>query len=122
MFNEVFFQVLNHEGVVSISTTGAEECHAVNTWNSYLVVKENTIYIPAAGMRRTEKNVANNSKVKLTLGSKEVQGHIGMGTGFLLEGTASFLTEGAIFDEMKTKFPFLSRVLAVEVTSSKQTL
>ena len=45
-----------------------------------------------------------------------------MGTGFLVEGTAKFLKEGADFDMMKEKFSFLTRVLEITVTSYKQTL
>ena len=73
-------------------------------------------------MRRTQKNVEQNSKIKLTLGSKEVMGYNYPGTGFLIEGTAKFIESGSDFDMMKDKFSFLSRVLEVTVTSIKQTL
>jgi uncharacterized pyridoxamine 5'-phosphate oxidase family protein len=123
MFTEKFLEVVNHEGVVSIVTCSNNEAHAANTWNSYLVITEdNKILIPAAAMIKTEENVKANPKVKLTLGSKEVMGHMYMGTGFLLEGTAKFLTEGDSFKMMFEKYPFLTRVLEVTVTSCKQTL
>lgn len=44
------------------------------------------------------------------------------GTGFLLEGTAKFITTGNDFEMMKNKFPFLSRVLEITVSSAKQLL
>lgn len=123
MFTENFFEVLNNEGVVSIVTCANNEAHASNTWNSYLViVDENKILIPAAAMIKTEENINANSKVKLTLGSKEVMGYRYMGTGFLLEGTAKFLKDGVHFDMMKEKYSFLTRVLEVTVNSCKQTL
>jgi len=123
MFNEKFKQVINDEGVVSIVTFNDKEAHVSNTWNSYLtLVDENTILIPAAGMIKTEKNILINPQVKLTLGSKNVEGHIGMGTGFYLEGTGSFLREGEKYNMMKEKFPFLTRVLVIEVSLVKQTL
>jgi len=123
MFTEKFYEVLNHEGVVSIVTCANNEAHVSNTWNSYLViVDENKILIPAAGMINTEENINANPKVKLTLGSKEVMGHMYMGTGFFLEGTAKFLKAGEHFDMMIEKYPFLTRVLEVTVSSSKQTL
>jgi len=60
-------------------------------------------------------------KVKMTLGSKEVLGFKDyQGTGFVVEGTAKYLPSGPEFDMMKEKFPFLSRVLEVTVTSAKQ--
>jgi hypothetical protein len=123
MFAEKFFEVLNHEGVVSIATCSNNEAHVCNTWNSYLVIVEgNKILIPAAAMLKTEENVNANPKVKLTIGSKEVMGYNYMGTGFLLEGTAKFLKDGAHFKMMREKYSFLTRVLEVTVTSCKQTL
>jgi hypothetical protein len=73
-------------------------------------------------MRKTQKNVGFNNKVKVTLGSKDVMGYKFMGTGFLIEGTAKFVESGSEFDMMKEKFPFLNRVLEITVTSQKQTL
>ncbi|WP_346935770.1 pyridoxamine 5'-phosphate oxidase family protein [Clostridium sp.] len=123
MFTEKFFEVLNHEGVVSIVTCANNTAHVANTWNSYLiVVEENKILIPAAAMIKTEENINANPKVKLTLGSKEVMGYKYMGTGFLLEGTAKLLKDGDNFKMMKEKCPFLTRTLEVTVTSCKQTL
>ena len=124
MFNEKFNEVLTKEGVVSITSWSAENVHVVNTWNSYLVKSgENKLLIPAAGMRKTQKNVEASSKVILTLGSKEVLGYKDyQGTGFVIEGTAKYLTSGEEFDMMKEKFPFLSRVLEITVESLKQTI
>jgi hypothetical protein len=123
MLTDKFFEVINKEGVVSIVSMGIDEPHVVNTWNSYLqVTSDERILIPAAGMRRTQKNVEQNDKVKLTLGSKEVMGYKYLGTGFLIEGTAKFVESGLEFDMMKEKFSFLSRVLEITVTSAKQTL
>lgn len=123
MLTEKFLEVLRKEGVVSIVSWGVEEPHVVNTWNSYIQVTEDQrLLIPAAGMRRTQKNVEQNNKIKLTLGSKEIMGYQYPGTGFLVEGTARFLEEGEEFDSMKEKFSFLSRVLEITVSSAKQTL
>ena len=122
MLNEKFFDVVSHEGVVAIVSSGDEGAHVVNTWNSYLVIKENRILIPAAGMRKTQKNVEQNNKVKVTVGSKEVMGYQYMGTGFLIEGTAKFVESGSDYELMKEKYPFLSRVLEITVESAKQTL
>jgi len=97
--------------------------YVVNTWNSYLVTpSDERLLIPAWKMRKTEKKTLKNNKVLLTVGSKEVAGLIGPGTGFFLEGTARFINSGDEFDMMKNKFPFLTRVLEVTVTSLKQTI
>jgi len=124
MFTEKFFDVLKEEGVVSIVSWGKDEPHVVNTWNSFLVVtSDERILIPAAGMRRTEKNINENNKIKMALGSKEVLGYKDYpGTGFVIEGTSKYLESGPEFDMMKEKFSFLTRVLEVTVTSAKQML
>lgn len=122
MLTEKFFDVLKKEGVVSIVSWGLDEPHLVNTWNSYLVVtSDGRILIPAYAMRRTEKNVNQNNKIKIALGSKEVLGYNDYpGTGFVIQGTARFLSSGSEFDMMKEKFSFLTRVLEITVTSGKQ--
>ncbi len=124
MLTEKFYEVVKHEGVVSIVSWGVDEPHVTNTWNSYLVITDDErILIPAAGLRSTEKDVNQNNKVKVTLGSREVMGYNNyQGTGFLLEGTAKFIEAGSEFDMMKDKFPFLSRVLEIIVISEKQLL
>ena len=74
-------------------------------------------------MRSTEQDVAINDKVILTLATREVEGFNGyQGTGFRINGTAKFLTEGNYFDEMKAKYPFLRSVLQVTVSEMKQLL
>lgn len=121
--SEKFSEVLQHEGVVSIVSWGVET-HVANTWNSYLVVTEDErILIPAYGFRKTERNVDVNSNVKLTLGSKDVLGYKDYpGTGFYINGTAKFISNGAEYDMMKDKFSFLTRVLEVTVDTAKQML
>lgn len=124
MLTDKFREVLENEGVVSILSWGVDELHLVNTWNSYLVVTpDERILIPAYAMRRTEKNVNQNNKVKIALGSKDVLGYKDyQGTGFAVEGTAKFIESGSEYEMMKEKFSFLTRVLEITVTSAKQML
>ena len=121
--SEKFLEVLQHEGVVSIVSWGIET-HVTNTWNSYLVVTDDErILIPAYGFRKTEKNVNVNNKVKLTLGSKDVIGNNDyQGTGFLVNGTAKYISSGDEYDFMKKKFSFLTRVLEITVENATQML
>lgn len=123
MFTDKFREVISKEGVVSIVSCSDGEAHVVNTWNSYLMVPDDgKLLIPAWKMRETEKKTLKNNKVLLTLGSKEVDGLIGPGTGFLLEGTAIFKKSGPEFDMVKEKYSFTTRVLEITVTSLKQTI
>ena len=121
--SEKFLEVIKHEGVVSIVSWGIET-HVVNTWNSYLVVTDDErILIPAYGFRKTEKNVDVNDKVKITLGSRDVMGYKDyQGTGFVIDGTAKYISAGDEYDFMKNKFSFLTRVLEITVDTAKQML
>jgi hypothetical protein len=123
MFNDKFKEVVSKEGVVSIVSCADNEAHVVNTWNSYLVFPDEVrILLPAWAMRKTEKKVDKNNNVLLTLGTKEVEGRMGPGTGYLIKGTAKFISSGPEFNMMKDKFSFLTRVLEVTVSSVKQTI
>jgi hypothetical protein len=123
MFDERFMMVVSKEGVVSIVSCSDDEAHVVNTWNSYLVFPgENRILIPVYGMRKTQKKVEINQNVLLTLGTKEVEGKMGPGTGYLIKGIAKFMKSGPEFDIMKQKFSWANRVLEVTVSSVNQTI
>lgn len=123
MINETFREVLGNEGVVSIVTWGRGEANIVNTWNSYVVLTDDgRLLIPAAGMTSTEADLAVNNRVKLTLGSKNVQGLFGMGTGFRIEGTAKLVLEGAEFEMMQAKYPFQRKMLEITPELIKQTV
>lgn len=121
--SDKFYEVLKHEGVVSIMSWGVEP-HLVNTWNSYLVVTDDErILIPAYGFRKTEKNINVNRHVKLSVGSKNVRGYKDYpGTGFVVTGAARFIASGEEYDRMKEKFDFLTRVFEITVDEAKQML
>lgn len=123
MLDERFMTVVGKEGVVSIVSCAETEAHVANTWNSYLLFPgENRILIPAFGLRTTESKVAQNNEVLLTLGTKEIEGKMGPGTGYLVKGTAKFMKSGPEFDSIKQKFDWANRVLEVTVSSIKQTI
>ncbi|NLX18802.1 MAG: pyridoxamine 5'-phosphate oxidase family protein [Desulfobulbus sp.] len=123
MIPEKLLDVMQHEGVVAIVTQGENEPHLVNTWNSYLTLStDHRLLIPAGGMHTTEANIANNPNVLLTVGSREVSGMRGPGTGFLIRGKAAFVTSGPDYDGMKAKFAWMRAVLAITIESVTQTL
>lgn len=123
MLDERFMAVVGKEGVVSIVSFSDDEAHVVNTWNSYLAFPgEDRLVIPVYGMRKTQKKVEKNNKVLLTLGTKEIEGKMGPGTGYLINGTAKFMKSGPEFDMMKEKFSWANRVLEVTVSAVKQTI
>jgi hypothetical protein len=120
---EKLLQVMKNDGVVAIATLGPDGPHMVNTWNTYIRVSDDgRLLIPAGYYHKTEANIATNNKVLVTAGSNKVPGRSGPGTGFLIRGTASFLTAGAEFDAMKSRFAWARAVLAITVESATQTL
>jgi len=123
MIPEKMLQVLQHEGVVAIVTMGENGPHVVNTWNSYIQLTEDEhLLIPVGRMIQTEANVKKTPGILMTLGTREVEGFRGPGTGFLINGTAAFLKSGKSFDFVKTKFPWIRAVLEVSDFNSTQTL
>lgn len=122
MIPEKLLEILKQDGVVAIATLGQDGPHMVNTWNSYIKISaDGRLLIPAGYMHRTEANIAYNSNVLITLGSSKVTGNHGPGAGFLIRGTATFITSGPDFDFMKTKFEWLRATLAVTIESATQT-
>lgn len=123
MIPETMRDVLKEEGVVAIATLGKDGPHLVNTWNSYVrITEDERLLIPAGSMNLTEANIATNNNVLLTLGSKNVPGKHGPGTGFLIRGTAAFLTSGPDFDATKNLFSWARAALSVTISSATQTL
>ena len=115
-------EILKTDGVVAIATLGQDGPHMVNTWNSYVRISEDgRLLIPAGYMHRTEANIAFNNNVLITVGSSKVTGLHGPGAGFLIKGTATFITSGPDFDLLKSKFEWLRATLAVTIDSATQT-
>jgi hypothetical protein len=122
MISETLLEVLKQDGVVAIATMGQDGPHMVNTWNSYIRISaDGRLLIPAGYMHRTEANIAFNPNVLITLGSSKVKGLHGPGAGFLIKGTAIFVTSGPDFDLLKEKFAWLRATLAVIPDSINQT-
>ena len=71
---------------------------------------------------RPRHNVAFNPEVLVTLGSSKVPGFNGPGTGFLIKGTAAFVTAGPDFDALKATFSLMRAVLIITIESATQTL
>jgi hypothetical protein len=120
---EKLLEVLKKDGVVAIATLGPEGPHLVNTWNSYIrVAEDGRLLIPAGYFNKTEANIAFHDKVLVTLGSSKVQGLNGPGTGFLIKGTAAFVTSGPDFEAMKARFGWARATLAITIDSATQTI
>jgi len=122
MIPEKLLEIIKQDGVVAIATLGEDGPHMVNTWNSYIrTTEDGRLLIPAGYMHHTEANIAFNPHVLITLGSSKVKGLHGPGAGFLIKGTAAFLTSGPEYDLLKEKFEWLRAALVVTTDSMIQT-
>ncbi len=122
MIPEKLLEILKQDGIVAIATLGQEGPHMVNTWHSYISISaDGRLLIPAGYMQRTEANISCNPEVLITLGSSKVTGLHGPGAGFLIKGTAVFITSGPDFDLLKSKFDWLRATLAVTPVTVTQT-
>lgn len=74
MFVEKFYDCLKHDGIVAVATASKDaKAHVVNTWNKYVIVTDDEkLLIPCYGFRKTERNIAENPYVEITLGSSDV--------------------------------------------------
>ncbi len=124
MLDEKLLEVLTTppDAALTLVTEGTDGAHLVNTWNSYVEADGDRLLIPAGGMRTTERNLAGNPKVMLSIANREVQGLTYRGTGFLVTGTAKMETEGPDFDRIRARFPWARAALVVTVTGALQTL
>lgn len=101
---------------VAIVTAGDEGPHLVGSWGEYLRapgVREDMLVLPAGRYHRTEQNLRRNQQIQLLLASKTVPGTRSMGQGYLIEGSAEVLGSGALFDEVKAKFPWVRGALVI---------
>ncbi len=122
MIPEKLTEILKNDGVAAIATLGEDGPHLVNTWNSYITISaDGRLLIPAGFMHRTEANISCNDKLLITLNSRKVMGKNGPGAGFLIKGTAAFITSGPDYDLLKSKFDWLRATLAVTIDSATQT-
>lgn len=123
MLPEKLLLVLKNEGVVAIATQGTNGPHLVNSWNSYIqITDKERLLIPAGFMNETEQNIARDERVLVTVGSREVQGKHGPGTGFLIAGKAAFLKSGPEFDSIKKDYPWARAALEIKIENIEQTL
>lgn len=125
MLDEKLLEVLNSppDSALAIVTQGHDGAHVVNSWNSYAqVTRDGKLLFPAGRMKKTEENLKSDSREKLTISNREVQGKSYKGTGFLVCGTAQFDTDGETYEGVKAKFPWARAALVITVETAEQTL
>ena len=81
-----------------------------------------TMFGPPSRNESTQDNIVANNRVKMLVGSKEIQGKFGPGTGFLLEGAAPMIREGRELALMRERFDWANCLMEITVTQITQTV
>ena len=110
------------DGALALVSQGPEGAHVINSWNSYLIIREDRLLLPAGRMKKTQENLEVDDRVKLTISNRMVQGRSYLATGFLLEGRAYFDSSSQDYLLIKERFPWARAALVVLVEKSTQTL
>ncbi|MBP1679781.1 MAG: putative FMN-binding protein [Proteobacteria bacterium] len=122
MVSDTLRAVMQKEGVVAIVAQGKAFPHVVNTWHSYVRVSNDSFIVPVGGMQGMEEALSHDNRVLVTVGSKEVEGLHGMGTGFLLSGHAKMIFDGEEYALMKKSYPWARAIMNITILNATQTV
>lgn len=120
---EEFLDVLRDKGPATIVAVNGKPASVVNTWAQYInVVADDTILIPAAGMHSIQNDLQEDPEraLTITIGSYSFPGKSGMGRGYHIHGSGSFIKDGAYFEQMKAQFNWIRAVLVVKINDIEQ--
>jgi len=126
IINTTIKDVIEKTEVVAIATYGENGPHLVATWGDFIksldINDGKTIIIPVGGYHQTEKNLNDDNRIELLIGSKQVQGKNGPGTGYRLVGRAEITASGEFAELTKAKFPWARGALVIKVEKADQLL
>lgn len=110
--------VIERSEWVAIATVGPDGPHLSATWGDYiraLGIKDDTVLVPAGGLRKTRANIAANPRVEMMFASRDIPRSGGKGQGCVLAGRAEFVQAGPAFDAVKAQFAWARGALVVHV-------
>jgi hypothetical protein len=109
-------KILTRPVPVSIVTVGTEGCHSIGIRNCDITVVNNeTLLIPARGMRKTENNIKDGSDIKLIIGNWEMTMAGGAEIGYYLTGNAEFHYTDSYYELIKSRFDWAQAALVVTI-------
>jgi hypothetical protein len=98
----------------------------VATWGDFIrsldINDGKTILIPVGGYHQTERNLKEDNRIELLIGSKQVQGKNGPGMGYRLVGRGEIIVSGEFAELTKSKFPWARGALVIVVEKADQLL
>ena len=118
--------VLGKTEVVAIAAYGENGPHLVATWDDFIksldINHGKTIIIPVGGYHQTERNLKDDNQIELLVGSEQVQGKNGPGTGYRFVGRAVIIASDKYAELTRSKFPEARGALVIEVEKVDQLL
>lgn len=108
------------DGALAFVTQGEDGPHLAATWNSYVTLKGEEMFLPAGGMKKTEHNLSKNEHMSLIVAGRHVKGFHGDGAGYRIEGRALFLGHGPDVEAIKAKFPWARGAIRITPTRATQ--
>lgn len=119
--NSKIESILNHEGIFSIVAKDEDFPHIVNTWNTFVIFKDNNLFVPVGGMNKMEEILEKDNRVIVVIGTRELMGLHGMGMGVKIVGKAKIFQDIEEYEVMKTKFEWARAVMKIEILEAYQT-
>jgi hypothetical protein len=108
-------EVLSLSAPVSLVTSGEGGAHLIGVWNDDILISdENTLLVPVAGMKRTERNIKEGSPVGMLIAHRDIGDE---GAGFRIRGDADIHYFGERYDTVKEKFIWARAALVISITS-----
>ncbi|OCL90141.1 FMN-binding protein [Aliarcobacter thereius] len=119
--NNKIESILNYEGVFSIVAKGNDFPHIVNTWNSFVIFKDNNLFVPVGEMNKMEEILEKDNRVIVVIGTRELMGLHGMGMGIKIIGKAIISQDIKESEIIKDKYEWARAVMKIEIVEAYQT-
>ncbi|MDN5105458.1 FMN-binding protein [Aliarcobacter butzleri] len=119
--NSKIESILNHEGIFSIVAKDEDFPHIVNTWNTFVIFKDNNLFVPVGGMNKMEEILEKDNRVIVVIGTRELMGIHGPGIGIKIIGKAEIFQDIEEYEAMKNKYEWARAVMKIEIMEAYQT-
>ena len=119
--NSKIESILNHEGILSIVAKDEDFPHIVNTWNTFVIFKDNNLFVPVGGMNKMEEILEKDNRVIVVIGTRELMGLHGLGIGIKIIGKAIISQDIKECEIIKNKYEWARAVMKIEIMEAYQT-
>ena len=83
--NRIYFKPRRYFSIVA---KDEDFPHIVNTWNTFVIFKDNNLFVPVGGMNKMEEILEKDNRIIVVIGTRELMGLHGPGIGIKIIGKA----------------------------------